>query len=532
MHGGTIAELASSYQLSMLLKRYPFSDFSDQRRSVAYEKFIAAEKSCRKFNDENYKFLANPVTEDITEVFTFARSFINRVLGEYPEYPEIVEWSRHGPGATLSTIEGLNSQYHKFENWPYDCTKAALGHARLLISNDERWLGALQDSYRDVMEIPKHYPIDLETFWSSVFNVVKGNRVTFVPKDALQERTIAIEPTMNLCLQLGVDGYIRRRLIPFGVDLNSQDKNRLLARIGSSDGIYATLDLKAASDSISLKICRLLLPPIWYKYFLKLRSPYGEVGGEVLRYSKISSMGNGFTFALESLIFTAIIIGVLKHYRGRVDYRRFSVFGDDLIIETEYADLLIFYLDKFGFATNSDKTFIKGPVRESCGTDWFRGLLIRPVFLTEFPSDVKQLFSARNRIRRKLETQWGISSSLTEKQFDKWCPDVCLDIIGPPSNEEFDTYRHISFPYNSRYSKGHYWEFFRIITKPCPLRGHKFLFRKLMSSLRGCESPPRFWEGVKSGGSCFDVTKRGFVRLSVVTSLAYSWPEEYLTLVF
>jgi len=318
-------------------------------------------------------------------------------------------------------------------------------------------------------------------------------------------------------------------LTPYGIDLNSQEKNRMLAERGSRTGKYATLDLKAASDSISLRICRLVLPPLWYTYLLELRSPQGEIGEDVISYEKISSMGNGYTFALESLIFASIIYGVTKHYRGEVRSSEFAVFGDDLVIESELAPYLMFYLGKFGFSINPDKTFIKGPVRESCGTDWFNGLLIRPVFLTEFPSSTKQLFSARNRLRRKLERQWSLKDSATVKLLDRWVPEKLLSLIGPPSAEEFDTYRHMDYPYGIKYSSGHYWPFKRLVVLPKAFKGNKFLFRKLMTRLMPVDDPPRFWEGLKvSGGSCFDVTKRNLVTPRVVTSRAFEWPDEYL----
>jgi len=527
-----LVEMTIRYQLSTLLKRYPFPSSKEMRRSVAREKFLAAERVCSSFNTEKWLELALPLNEDLLSVFTFARGFITRVLDSMPEFLEVVEWSRHGPGATLSTIEGFNSVYSKYEVWPYDVTKAARGHAQRIIMLDKRWLGALEDDYRNVMEIPKHKILDWKIFWSNVFNMVDGNRITFVPKDALTERTIAIEPTLNLYLQLGVDGYIRKRLKTYGVDLDSQEKNRELARIGSITGEFSTIDLKAASDSISVKICHLLLPPIWYRYLMDLRSPTGDLDSEIIHYQKISSMGNGYTFALESLIFASIIFGVQKHFRGKFEKKTFAVFGDDLIIEADLAPYLIYYLEKFGFATNSDKTFIKGPIRESCGTDWFRGLLIRPVFITEFPKSLKQLFSIRNRLRRKLEIQWGLQDTSTVKLLDRWCPDKGLGLIGPPSNEEFDTYRHMSFPYGKRRSRGQYWRFLRVVVVPKKFRGEKFFFRKLMAQLRSEQGYLTDFDrliGLKGGGSLFDVTQRNRVIPSVVTSRAYYWPDMYLT---
>lgn len=535
----TTAEIAAVYQLSSLLKRYPFDTEKSVREDRAFQKFLDAEEVCKNFNQVNWLELANPSLESDVDVFTYARSFIHTVLGDAPDPITVTDWSRHGPGATLSTFGGNNSVYAKYTNWPYDVTKAAIGHARCLIENDERWIGALEDDYRTVMEIPKHTILNRRLFWENVFNVVDGNRVTFVPKDARTERTIAIEPTMNLMLQLGVDGYIRRRLKRFHVNLDDQTHNQELARIGSIDDSFATIDLKAASDSVSLKLCYLLLPPMWYDYLIDLRSPKGTLRDENFVYQKISSMGNGYTFALESLIFASIIYATIRQCSSvRWPSDDFAVYGDDLIVPTCYSSEVIRQLSRFGFVTNSEKTFVQGPIRESCGTDWFRGRQIRPVFITETPTDVKMLFSARNRIQRSLSLRYGLSSSASVSLFDKWIPERFRSFVGPLSDEEFDSYIHVSHPKGCIYRHGR-WKFRRLVYKPLAFPGNKFLFRKLMNPLRQTNqsfldysrSKDRsldFWKGLNGGGSCFTVTRRNRVTVSVSTSLTSIWSDEYL----
>lgn len=534
-----VADIAAVYQLSSLLKRYPFETEKSTRLENALKKFYEAEQRCKEFNHSLWQDLASPSVESNVCIFTYARSFIHSVLGDYPEWNKVVKWSRHGPGATLSTQNGDISYYHKYARWPYDVTKAAYGHAVALIKSDERWHGALEDSYRDVMEIPKYQIIDQQVFWANVLHVVDGNRVTFVPKDARTERTIAVEPTINLMLQLGVDGYIRRRLKRFQVNLDDQTKNQELARRGSIDGSFSTIDLKAASDSVSNRLCELLLPPLWYDYLQDLRSPQGTLRNETIYYEKISSMGNGFTFALESLIFASIIYAVVRHKTPERKRRyEFAVFGDDLIVETAYTEDVIEQLGRFGFATNLDKTFLQGPIRESCGTDWFRGHLIRPVFLTECPADVKGLFSARNRLQRSLELRFGMLESLTVSTFDKWIPENCKQFFGPLSDEDFDSYRHVRSPEGLRYKHG-MWAFKRLTYVPVSHPGRKFLFRKLMVALRPAgqsldvvsyrsfDRALSALKGLKGGGSCFTVTRRNRVAMSVNTSRTSIWCDEY-----
>lgn len=532
--GRSTQEIRAVYQLCALLKKFPFSTSKEQRTESAKAKFAKAETKCHEFNSKLYRDVVAPGEDDTAiALYTYATAFIRKVLGDFPSFPAVSEWSRHGPGVTLSTLNGANSAYYKFAEWPYDCTEEALPHAKSLIEQDERWLGALEDSYRDVMEIPRHRILDRRVFWANVFHVVPGNRVTFVPKDALTERTIAIEPVMNLALQLGVDGFIRRRLKRFGVNLDSQEKNQELARLGSMYGgkNYCTIDLEAASDTVSLKLCEVMLPPAWYQYLVDLRSPIGQLGDDTYVYSKVSSMGNGYTFALESLLFAAIIYAAHKHTYGRLMKEDFAVFGDDLIVTSDIADLVIGYLTRCGFATNAEKTFLEGPFRESCGTDWFLGHNIRPLQLKTVPNHAKSLFSDRNRVRRMLRIGFGLTDSATVSRMDSWIPIKLKSFIGPNSNEDFDSYLHQDRPGGIPYRDSLY-KIKRLIFRPKSFKGNKFFFRKLMNPLRGRPLSRDEWvrdTALTNAGGSFVVTKFNRVITSVSHSRVSIWPDTYDT---
>lgn len=524
--------ISAVYQVSALLKRFRFDTEKNSRVQSAIEKFLQAEAQCSTFNHINVESLKRLCEPWDLAVFTYARSFLAKLLGAIPDWFKVSEWSRHGPGSTLSTHDGHTSLYHKYSEWPYSCTKAALVYARKLIDDDERWLGALQNDYRRVMEIPYHMPLNMEVFWANVFVVVGGNRVTTVPKDARTERTIAIEPTLNLMLQLGVDGFVRKRLKRFGVDLDDQTINQKLSQYASLDrygDTYATIDLQSASDTISVGLLKVLLPPIWFNYLMHIRSPKGDFQGMEINYEKISSMGNGFTFAIESAVFTSIIYGVTRMLTGEFTCR-FAVYGDDLIVPDWLASGLICYLKRFGFTTNAKKTFTKGPIRESCGTDWFKGQNIRPVFLTEIPTDVKSLLSDRNRLMRRLYRS-GIYHSKTVTLIDKWIPQSVKTFCGPLSEEEFDTYIHVPYPH-VKYANG-VWRFKRLVSVPVAHKGEDFFFRKLMAVLRDQDLslPVKWWEtNIEtggSGGSLFTVSRRNRQRVGVSPTLTSIWLEDY-----
>lgn len=527
------------YQASTLLKKFQFPSDREARRATALEKFKAAEVACAAFNNYHWKQLATLSDPIELNCFTYAREFLSKLLGEVlPDWDKLTLWSRHGPGSNLDTKHRQISMYDKYKSWPYSCTSGSREYAQAAIESDERWLGALEDDYRTKHGVEPWRILDRQVFWDNVLHVVPGNRITFVPKNSLTDRSIAIEPCMNLYLQLGVDGFIRRRLKRWGVDLDDQVKNQELARLGSLNwegpDPFVTLDLAAASDSISLELCRLLLPPQWYRYLIRLRSPVGVLNDEIISYEKISSMGNGYTFALESAIFTALIYGVERELKGKLDRDEFAVFGDDLIVRRSSSLLVIRMLNLCGFSLNSEKSFIEGPFRESCGADWFRGTPVRPVFLTSNPSTVMELWNDENRLRRILSLRFMGFEFEATKLISTWIPSQFSDCVGPCSDESFDSYRHVPYP-TVRYRNG-LWTFKRLVAIPKSLKGESFLFRKLMHSLRG--SGPQdpvsqfgrtVWGGltVTGAGSRFTITKPSSVIVRYSSSSASIWQNEY-----
>jgi hypothetical protein len=526
------------YQVASLIKKYRFAGDNKARRDAALEKFFAAEDACAKFNQSGWNALATLTDPLELCAFTHILGFLNRLLGAtLPDQAALTHWSRHGPGANLDTKDRNTSLYHKYSEWPYSCTERALGHAREVILADERWRGALEDDYRERNNIPKHVIINQEEFLSAVLTPVSTNRITFVPKNSQTDRSIAIEPSMNLYLQLGVDGYIRRRLKRWGVDLDSQTKNQELARIGSlywdHPRSFVTLDLAAASDSVSTELCRLLLPSQWYAYLMDLRSPNGCVAGEEIKFNKISSMGNGYTFALESAIFAAIVYGCIKAVEGHVNRDEFAVYGDDIIVRKHISDLVVRMLNLCGFNINQAKSFTQGPFRESCGADWFKGTSVRPVFLTEKPSTVPDLWCDHNRIRRVLALKAMEYNSETCKLVTRWIPQLFERFTGPASDMDFSSYLHAPKP-SVTVRRHSTVRFSRLVVSYRPGKGSSFFFRKLMHPLRSnaeISSPWNFstWGGVQvsAAGSVFTITSLKAVVVGVSPSYTDYWCEEY-----
>ena len=535
----SLNEFRAKLQMSSLLKKFRFNSSASLRKTAALKKFIEAEHSCREYNTFGYVHLELATDPRHSRILANARTFIRRAIGDLlPPTSRLRHWSRHGPGANLDCQYGFTSLYDKYSAWPYSCSSGALGYARLAIMDDERWLGALEDSYRERYNVPKYMILDQELFWSTVLKPCDANRITFVPKNARTDRSIAIEPSLNLYLQLGVDGFIRRRLRRFGVDLDDQEKNQRLAFEGSlyheSTDPFVTLDLAAASDTVSTAIVRSLFPEPWYNYLMSIRSPKGVVDGVEISYEKISSMGNGYTFALESLIFTSLCYGVMKEVRGHFNKDDFAVFGDDLIVRQSESSLLIDMLQLSGFSINKEKSFIHGPFRESCGKDYWSGEPVRPVFLTEPPRYVSGLWNDLNRIRKYLYTYGLVWESQTCDLISSWIPTIFSKFRGPISDTEFDTYEHMQRPLKGRDKHGS-WKFRRLIFRFAERKGRStFLFRKLMSTLRSDEqklSPwsSKSWGGVtaQTGGNVFTLHDMKQCNVSVSPTQVFYWPELY-----
>jgi len=209
---------------------------------------------------------------------------------------------------------------------------------------------------------------------------VTGSKTSCVPKDDKASRLICTEPLLNMEAQLAagrvMEGFLKSY---FNIDLSRQpDINRNFAKIGSINGAFSTIDLKSASDTISLEFCRQIMPPILFELLLQLRSPSTKIGEEVVELQMMSTMGNGFTFPLQTIVFAAIASFTNDQARAG---KGWSVFGDDIIVQTKHFAHTCESLSSCGFTVNSDKSFSEGFFRESCGGDYYLGQDVRGVYI-------------------------------------------------------------------------------------------------------------------------------------------------------
>jgi len=141
------------------------------------------------------------------------------------------------------------------------------------------------------------------------------------------------------------------------------------------------------------------------------RSSHGKCGDVNICYEMFSSMGNGFTFELESLIFYALAKATCEAEGLSVfeQTRSITVFGDDIIIPQICYSSFCSNLKLFGFEPNLEKSFSEGFFFESCGADYYRSVDVRPFFLRRITKTVKDVFFLLNSILfRQVKSEYGI----------------------------------------------------------------------------------------------------------------------------
>lgn len=337
------------------------------RESAAFDKWMEAERQCLETN-RRFRFGASGHSpERETLIFLVSRK-IASILGPCPSLDDLS--FGFGPGANVGCAR-LTSTRRKLSAHPTCSTKAVA------------YLSTLQKSH---------------PFWPLQKCKVEKGRLTFVPKTALIDRSIVIEPIVNTYVQKGIGSYIRSQLRRVGVDLTCQETNRDFARFGSKTGLVATVDLSSASDTISKEVVSELLPYEWVSLLDGFRTPTITYGEKEISLQKWSSMGNGYTFELESLIFFAIASVISSNSRF------VNVFGDDIIIPARFADELYDALSFFGFTPNKEKSFVDGPFRESCGKDFLGGVNVRPCYVKDRLS-YQELFRLHNYFIRSHEDE-------------------------------------------------------------------------------------------------------------------------------
>lgn len=220
-----------------------------------------------------------------------------------------------------------------------------------------------------------------------VVNIVKGSRFSTVRKNNEKNRPINVEPFCNMITQRMIGlGLVRVLKDAFGLDLgNGKQIHALLISCASK----ATIDLKNASDSVTLALIRFLFPRKFVRLLEETRSQMVlGLDGSFHLTRKISAMGNGFTFELMTLVILALT---------RVYDSHSSVFGDDIIVENSVAKTVCEDLEAVGFVVNKEKSFIDSTFRESCGANYLDDYGYIDSFDFEYPLTIGDCVSLHNK---------------------------------------------------------------------------------------------------------------------------------------
>jgi hypothetical protein len=329
--------------------------------------FVKTESDISSFN-ELFNRIADQLDNDRTALKDIypveARSVIRkariRLSRVFSNFDPLDIRPRHGPGA-VSTGERLWGKYHwsrinkRIDSiYPFDAYFcASLGH--------------ICDSYKA---------------FNRLVEVEPSAKVILVPKDSRGPRLISCEPLEFQWIQQGLGDAIVRRveshpLTRYNIHFTDQSPNQIAALFGSRNGRYATLDLKEASDRVTVGLVRLLFPAHVLRALLSSRSQSTKLpDGTVLPLDKFAPMGSALCFPIMALSIWAILSSCEADANAR---KSILVYGDDVVVETAKAAHATKWLEAFGLRINQAKSCTSGFFRESCGMDAYKGVCITPV---------------------------------------------------------------------------------------------------------------------------------------------------------
>lgn len=345
---------------------------SKEREAKAFQSYMAIEQDLAKV----------PCAVSKNSLVTFDRVsgiIVSEVFGQYDSTKIL---PHHGPGSTAEKLQGNQKYSHEKLQWP-ERLNGTVWMDETLYPNS---LCCANDTNTNIPELSVRDETPV--------------RVISVPKTQKTPRIIAMEPVAMQMVQQGIKDAIvplieQSRLTGGKVNFTRQSINQDLARIASINKKMATLDLSAASDRVHKHfIWRMLKAnkPLRQDVF-NTRSRFGCVplGAEstTIRLRKFASMGSALCFPMEALyFFTLLVCSRITSRNLPVNartVRKYSrdvyVYGDDIIIPSDEVDAAVCYLEDFGNKVGKDKSFWRGPFRESCGMDAFNGDDVTPVYL-------------------------------------------------------------------------------------------------------------------------------------------------------
>lgn len=264
----------------------------------------------------------------------------------------------------------------------------------------------------------------------------RTTKVLFVPKDSRAPRTISKEPLLKLKAQMSYFDFVSsnlQRLTGGRINFTDQEVNKNLAKQGSIDKSWATLDLKEASDRVGYRLCKEIFAnsPGLLWFINHARSTHAEItDSTVIKLKKLAGMGSGLTFPSMALVIHLSICSFVTRKTG-IPYREVMdqvyVYGDDVIVPRLWYSHAIRALEKSSLRVNGEKSFHRGFFRESCGGDYFKGVDVTPVRLRLAGADLPT--SASLSVYELRTARGGVSLNLESAgilQLERHCRELVL----------------------------------------------------------------------------------------------------------
>lgn len=342
--------------------------------------------------DSHLDYQAAKLGRHDKSVLCEARRIIRRILCNADPRSGL---PRHGPGA-VATGEKLPEK-HEFKRF-YTRLNAAFPYDQWFFVNSSH----VCDSYKELQASP-----ELEAGTA---------KVVLVPKDSRGPRLISCEPLeyqwiQQALMRVLVDTIEEHSLTAGHVNFTRQEPNRELALEGSLSYDWVTLDMKEASDRVSLELVKDLFPEEWYECLYASRSASTMMPcGTIVNLKKFAPMGSATCFPVEALIFWALSVSAIMITHDlplRKAATKVYVYGDDIVVDANYHGVVNSTLPAFSLMLNKGKCCTAGPFKESCGMDAFYGIPVTPVKIralwcqTLKPSDLASYVEYSNEFYRR-----------------------------------------------------------------------------------------------------------------------------------
>lgn len=306
-------------------------------------------------------------------------------------------------------------------------------------------------------------------------------KVILVPKDSRGPRLISCEPLEYQFIQQGLGRSIMSHLegnfwTKGQVNFTYQNVNQQLAFESSQTRRYATIDLKDASDRVSLSLVERLFANN-EQVLLALRATRSThtllPSGRSLELSMFAPMGSALCFPVESVCFWALCVAAIQR-DYRVDLLNVAhevfVYGDDIIVPTSYTECVMGALESVGLLVNRQKSFYKGYFRESCGVDAYQGVNVTPVRVKKpFPlkkSDATGFAAWTALANRLMQNGYREASDLVFTRIESmfgllpfgtsFSGYPCRLVEDPMIAEEFNKLR-CRYQFNDQFQRWEFW---------------------------------------------------------------------------